>query len=170
MRVYIPATTSLLRVLAETSEFGTPPITAFAVTAGLREWYVDDDLEELEYAACLEAARASLHLLTVDPDAAPRRVVVAAELPDSAVTVRDDLDRGVVRIATPVSMQQITSVHVDDSDAEPAVRVAAAVVDAADLGDPDAENAVDDTEGFELAWYATQELGALLELLSRRSP
>jgi hypothetical protein len=170
VRVYIPATTSLLRVLIETSEFGTPPVTAFAVTAGLREWYVDDDLEELEYAATLEAARASLRLLAVDPDAAPRRVVVSAELPQAAVTVRDDLDRGVVRLASPVTVQQVASVHVDDSEAEPAVRVAAAVVDAADLGDSDAENAVDDTEGFELAWYATQELGPLLELIAQRAP
>jgi Family of unknown function (DUF6912) len=170
VRVYVPATTSLLRVLIETSEFGTPPVTAFAVTAGLREWYVDDDLEELEYAASLEAARASLRLLAVDPDAEPRRVVVSAELPEAAVTVRDDLDRGVVRLASPVTMQQVASVHVDDSDAEPAVRSAAAVVDAADLGDADAENAVDDTEGFELAWYATQELGPLLELIAKRAP
>ncbi len=170
MRVYIPATTSLLRVLIETSEFGTPSVTAFAVTAGLREWYVDDDLEELEYAATLEAARASLRLLAVDPDSAPRRVVVSAELPQAAVTVRDDLDRGVVWLAAPVTVQQVASVHVDDSEAEPAVRVAAAVVDAADLGDADAENAVDDTEGFELAWYATQELGPLLELMAQRAP
>jgi hypothetical protein len=165
VRVYVPATTSLLRMLVETSEFGTPPVTAFAVTAGLREWYVDNDIEELEYAASLEAARASLRLLAADPGAVPRRVVVTAEVPDTVVRVRDDLDRGVVRLASSVSMQQIASIHVDDADAEPAVRAAATVVDAADLGDPEAENAVDDTEGFELAWYATQELGALLELL-----
>ncbi len=167
MRVYLPATTSLLRGLVEDSELG-PPLTGFAVTPGLREWYLDDDVEELEYAASREAARASLRLIAVDRAAAPRRVVVAADLPDPAVTVRDDLDRGVVRLAAPVPMRQIASVHVDAADAEPAVRSAAAMIDAADLGDVDAENAVDDTEGFELAWYATQELDALLELLRER--
>jgi len=39
------------------------------------------------------------------------------------------------------------------------------VIDAADVGDTEAEDTVDDTEGFELAWYATQELGPLVELL-----
>jgi hypothetical protein len=165
----LPATTSLLCVLVETFSFGSAPLTAFAVTPGLREWYVDDDIEELEYAASREAARASLRLLAADPTSVPRRVVVAAELPDAGVAVRDDLDRGVVRLATPVSLQDIASVHVDDSDAEAAVRAAAAVIDAADLGDADAEEVVDDTEGFELAWYATQELGALLELLGARA-
>jgi hypothetical protein len=165
VRIYLPATVSLLRSLVDTSEFGTPPVTAFAVTPALREWYVDDDLEALEYAASNEAARASLRLLAVDAAAAPRRVVIAAELPDAAVTVRDDLDRGVVRLAAPVPMRQITSVHVDDVDAEPTVRAAAAVVDAADLGDEQAADQVDDTEGFELAWYATQEVAALLAAL-----
>jgi len=165
VRVYLPATTSLLRALVETSSFGTAPLTAFAVTPALREWYVDDDIEELEYAASLEAARASLRLLSADPSAAPRRVVIAADLPDDAVTIRDDLDRGVVRLAAPVSLRQVASVHVDDTDAEKAVRSAIAVIDAADVGDTEAEDAVDDTEGFELGWYATQELGALVELL-----
>jgi len=165
VRIYLPATVSLLRSLVDTSEFGTPPVTAFAVTPALREWYVDDDLDALEYAASNEAARASLRLLAVDPAAPPRRVVVAAELPDTAVTVRDDLDRGVVRLAAAVPMRQIVSVHVDDADAEATVRAAAAVVDAADLGDEQASDVVDDTEGFELAWYATQELPALLASL-----
>lgn len=165
MRVYLPGTVSLLRSLVDTSEIGPAPVTAFAVTPALREWYVDDDLEALEYAASNEAARASLRLLAVDPAAVPRRVVIAAELPEPAVTVRDDLDRGVVRLAQPVAMRQIASVHVDDADAEPAVRAAAAVVDAADLGDAEAEDRVDDTEGFELAWYATQEIPTLLASL-----
>jgi len=114
VRVYLPATTSLLRALVETSSFGAAPITAFAVTPALREWYVDDDIEELEYAASLEAARASLRLLSADPAAAPRRVVIAADLPDDLVTIRDDLDRGVVRLVAPVSLRQVASVHVDD--------------------------------------------------------
>ena len=53
---------------------------------------------------------------------------------------------------------------VDNSDAEPAVRAAIAVIDEADLGDEDAELTVGDA-GTTLAWYATQELPFLLELL-----
>jgi hypothetical protein len=164
--VYLPATTSALRRLVETAECGPAPLAAYAVTPGLREWYVDDDVESLEYAAMLEAARSSLRLLAADPVAAPRRVVIAAELPDAAVAVRDDLGVGVVRVANPVLLRQVASVHVDDDDAEPAVRAATAVIAAADVGDPDASDLVDDTVAFELAWYASQEIAALLGSLT----
>ena len=40
-----------------------------------------------------------------------------------------------------------------------------AVGDAADLGDPDAEFALGDAEDHDMAWYATQEIPFLLELL-----
>ena len=60
---------------------------------------------------------------------------------------------------------RMTAVHVDGPDAEDAVRAAAEVVDAADLGDPDAEFALGEAEDHELAWYAVQELPFLLELL-----
>ncbi len=156
----------MLRRLVETSECGPAPITAFAVTPGLREWYLDDDFESLEYAAMLEAARASLRLIVADPAAVPRRVVIAAELPDAVVAARDELGVGVVHVADPVSLQQVVSVHVDDDDAEPAIRAATAVIDAADLGDPDASDTLDDAEAFELAWYASQEIAALLGSLA----
>jgi len=38
-------------------------------------------------------------------------------------------------------------------------------VDAADLGDPDAEFVLGDVEDHDMAWYATQEIPFLLELL-----
>lgn len=160
MRVYLPATTSGLRALLAEGTLGAVPLTGFAVTPGLREHYVDDDLEELEYAALLEAARASLRLLESDPSSVPRRVVVAADVTD--LEVRDDLDRGVVRVTSAVPLAAIASIHVDDAEAEDAVRAAAAAIDAADLGDDAAADRVDDAEGFELSWYANQELGALL--------
>lgn len=168
MRSYLPASSTTLRRLLserrlEASE--DAPLTAFAVTPGLREWYVDDELEELEYAALAEAARASLRLLDSDPAAARRRVVIALDAPDAGVEVRDDLDRGVVRLRAPVALAQVASVHVDDADAEAAVSVAAAAVIAADLGEPEAQDRVDDADGYELAWYATQEIAALLESL-----
>lgn len=172
MRVYLPATTTLLRDLVETGRLGlgrpatdgpgAVAQTAFAVTPGLREWYVDDDVEALEYAAMSEAARASLRLIDGDPHAAPRRVVVSTDVPDDAVTVRDDLDRGVVEVRHAVQLAEIASVHVDDGDAEEAVSAAAAAITAADLGDSGAQDLVDDAEGFELSWYASQEVGRLL--------
>lgn len=167
MRVYVPATTTMLRELHETGVLGPPPLTAFAVTPGLREWYVrsdaDDDQEELEYAASVEAARGSLRLIDADDAAARRRVVVAVEVPDSSVEVRDDLDRGVVQLGAAVPLGDVASVHVDDADAEDTIAAAAEAVIAADLGDAGSQERVDDAEGFELSWYANQELAALLD-------
>jgi hypothetical protein len=152
-------------MLVRNGQLGSGPITAFAVTPGLREWYVDDDLEELEYAAMNEAARASLRLIDADPTAARRRVVIAMDASDRAVTVRDDVDRGVVHLAEPVTLGQIASVHIDDNDAAETITAAAAAVLAADLGDAAAQEAMDDAEGYELSWYATQEIAALLDSL-----
>lgn len=169
MRVYLPATTTVLRTLVEEGRLAGPH-TAFAVTPRLRRFYaVSDegaDAEELEYAALLAAARASLRLLDVDPTAARRRVVVAADLPDPAVTeVEDpDVDPGTVRVDAELRTRDVASAHVDGADAESDVRAAAAVVLEADLGSDDAQFTVDQAEGHELAWYATQEIGALLEL------
>jgi hypothetical protein len=162
VRVYLPATSTTLRTLLDRREL-TAPLTAFAVTPGLREWYVDEDNDELEYAALLEAARASLRLLDSDAGAAHRRIVLAADVSDAAVQVRDDLDRGVVHVVTPVPLGHVASVHVDDADAESAVGAAAAAITAADLGDEAAQDRVDDAEGFELSWYATQEIEHLLD-------
>lgn len=161
----MPSTSSGLRQLRTSGSLQPAPITAFAVTAALREWYVDDDIEELEYAAMLEAARASLRLIDADPTASRRRVVVAADVPDAVVTERDDLDRGVVRLSEPVALGAVASVHMDDAEAENAVAAAAEAMTAADLGEDAAQAVVDDAEGFELSWYASQELGALLEAL-----
>jgi hypothetical protein len=162
MRVYLPATSAVLRQLADIGTVGPPPLTAFAVTPALREWYLDDDLEALEYAAMSEAARASLRLLDADGTAARRRVVLAIEADDASVRIRDDLDRGVVHLAEAVPLAAVASVHADDAEAEAAVAAAAGAIVAADLGDPAAQELVDDAEGFELAWYANQEVGEFL--------
>lgn len=162
MRVYLPATSTVLASLAASGVLGPAPLTGFAVTPGLREYYLDDDLEALEYAAAAEAARAALRLIAADPGAAKRRLVISADVADGSVAVRDDLDRGVVRIAVEIPLAWCASVHADDADAEAVVAAAAEQIDAADLGDPAAEEVVDDAEGFELSWYATQEIGDLL--------
>src|ERR1035438_421630 len=59
MRVYLPATLPALADLLRTGEIGPVPLTGFAVTPALREWYASGDLEELEYVAMTHAARAS---------------------------------------------------------------------------------------------------------------
>jgi hypothetical protein len=164
VRVYVPATATILRDVLDMNELAAP-LTAFAVTPGLRERYRDDDLEELEYAALLEAARASLRLLDSDGSAARRRVVIALDAPEGSVHVRDDVDRGVVRLDSGVPIARIASVHADDADAEQAVAQAAAAIIEADLGDERSQERVDDAEGYELSWYATQEISALLDTL-----
>ncbi len=162
MRVYLPATVPMLRAALATGEFGSAPLTGFAVTPALREWYAAGDAEELEYAALTEAARASLRLLDVDQAAPQRRVVLAAEVPERAVTPLADLDRAAVRLAAAVPRAAWVSAHVDDPLAAEVIAVAAAAVVAADLGDDDAQFAVDEAEGCELQWYAVQELPGLV--------
>jgi hypothetical protein len=168
--VYLPATTTVLRTLEDDGRLSAP-LTGFAVTDSLRSFYARSDAaadtEELEYAALLAAARASLRLLDLDPLAARRRVVLAADVPEGAVTPVDDpdVDHGAVRIGEDVRLQQVASAHVDDAAAEDDVRAAVAVVLEADLGSEDAQFTVDQAEGHELAWYATQEIGPLLDLL-----
>ena len=169
MRVYIPATLPLLSELAKRGELGPGPLTAYAVTPGLREWYVEGDEEELEFAALTEAARAALRLLAADPLAPRRRVVVAAESTDAVVTPvgtpfsgADGIAPGEVRIDGVITLRDIASFHVDDASAEPTVGEAALVVGAADNGDQDAQFTVDGVEDYDLLWFATQELPDLI--------
>lgn len=163
MRVYLPGTIGLLRKLVTEGKLHPVGGTGFALTPALRESYVSGSTEELEYAALADAARASLRLLADDEKELPRRVVIAADVDE--VTIRPDLDAAVVKVSGPVVFDAVAAVHVDASEAEEAVRAAAAVIDAADLGDPDAEFALGDAEDHELAWYAPQELPFLIELL-----
>lgn len=170
MRVYLPATTTVLRALVDEGTLPGPH-TAFAVTPQLRQFYeisdADADAEELEYAALLAAARASLRLVDIDPTAARRRVVVAADVPDAAVQPIDDpdTDRGAVRVDAGIEVRDVASAHIDGADAEDDVRAAVNVVLEADMGSEDAQFVVDQAEGHELAWYASQEMGPALDLL-----
>ena len=170
MRAYLPATTTILRRLVD--EGALPgPHTAFAVTPELRRFYeiseAEADSEELEYAALLAAARASLRLIDVDPSAARRRVVVAADVPDAAVEPIDDpdTDRGAVRVDAEIRVRDVASAHIDGADAEEDGRAAVNVVLEADLGSEDAQFVVAQADGHERAWYASQELGPALDLL-----
>lgn len=178
LRVYIPATIPILRQLVDDREFFPLGATAFAVTPALREAYAAGDDDELAEVAMQEAARASLRLIAADRDGldeataegdpapdAPvyRRAVIAADV--TGAKLRPDLDDAVVKLAGPITYDQVASVHVDLAEAEPQVAKAVEVIDAADLGDPDAEFVLGDAEDHQLAWYATQELPFLLDLL-----
>ena len=164
MRVYFPSTLSGLRALLDTGSLGQPPLPGYAVTPALREWYAEGDLEELEYATLSLAARASVRLLDADQDAVRRRVVVVAEVDDSAITPAGHVDRAAVKVASDVPLQLVQAVHVDDPAAIEDVTVAADAVIEADLGSEDAAFRVEQAEGHELQWYATQEIGPLVEL------
>ncbi|RRR48675.1 hypothetical protein EHH44_01180 [Mycolicibacter terrae] len=169
MRVYIPATLAMLTQLVADGSLRPVSGTAFAVTPALRESYAHGDDEELAEVALGEAALASLRLLaTADPapggETLPtRRAVLVAEV--EPVTARPDLDAAVVRLPGPVEIGEVVAAYVDNAAAEPAVRAAVAAIDDADLGDEDAELTVGDAQDHDLAWYATQELPFLLELL-----
>jgi hypothetical protein len=110
------------------------------------------------------AAKASVRLLDADPDAVRRRVVVVAEVADDAVQLAPHVDRAAVRVSSAVPLRDVKAVHVDDTDAIPDVTVAADAVVEADLGSEDAAFRMEQAEGHELGWYATQEIGPLLEL------
>ncbi|MFJ6656212.1 DUF6912 family protein [Streptomyces sp. NPDC091377] len=167
MRVYVPLTLSGLAEAYRTGELGAGPFVAYAVTPGLREWYLSDDIEELEYAALSRAALASLRLIAADPDAVRRRVVLAVDVPDGKAVA--DPDRGLepgalgeVRVDGAVALARAAAVHVDAGDAEADVSAAADALGAADQGDDDARFVVDGAEDHELLWFATQEIPQLV--------
>jgi len=96
-------------------------------------------------------------------DALARRAVISADV--EGARLRPDLDAAVVRLSRPVQLSEVAAVHVDGAEAEDAVRAAVRVIDEADMGEHDAEFVLGEAADHELAWYATQELPFLLELL-----
>jgi hypothetical protein len=170
MRVYVPTTLNALAQAHAEGTLGESPLRAYAVTPALREWYLSDDIEELEYAALMRAAQSSLRLLAEDPKSPRRRVVVALDVPDREVTLQVDAEHehaaalGAVTLVLPLRIAKAASVHADADDAEVREDIAAAAeaVAAADTGDEDARFTVDGAEDHELLWYAVQEIPGLL--------
>ncbi len=165
IQVYVPATLAMLQQLVADGSLWPVNGTVFAVTPTLREAYAQGDDDELAEVALQEAALASLRLLANDEDEKlpPRRAVLTAEVDDAIY--RPDLDDAVVRLSAPIVMDQVVAAYVDNVAAEPAVSAAIAVIDAAELGDEDADLVVGDAQDHDLAWYANQELPFLLDLL-----
>ncbi|MFJ9343724.1 DUF6912 family protein [Streptomyces sp. NPDC101733] len=166
MRVYVPLTLTGLAEAHQAGELGPAPLRAYAVTPGLREWYVSDDVEELEYAALGRASEASLRLLAADGAAPRRRIVVAVDVDDTAAVAvpgDDEAALGQVTLAAPVRLAVAAAVHTDVYDAERDVAAAAEAIGAADAGDDGARSAVDGAADHELLWFGVQEIPGLLK-------
>ena len=167
MRVYLPCTLPALARAVAAGELGPGPLTGYAVTPALIEWYASGDTEELEYVALTEAARASLRMLADDRAdgraVVGRRVVIAAEVTDDAVRGGAELEeRARVRVCGPIPLAHVASVHIDDVSATPDIEAAIDAQQRVDRDDDDARFTVDGAEANELMWYATQEIPDLL--------
>jgi hypothetical protein len=174
MRVYVPSTLPLLDAACHAAEIGPAPMTVYAVTPALREWYSQGDDEELEYAAMAQAAKASVGLLAADPGAPRKRVVIACEV--SALPPADGsvhLGDARLELHVVIPWAAVAAVHLDADSAVDVVGKAAELWDVArgDTANPDHEDAVfalDSCEGEDLLWYATQEIPDLLAAEDRR--
>jgi hypothetical protein len=168
MRVYLPMTLPALSVAHASGTIAAAgrPLCAHAVTPAVREWYIDGDQEELEYAALTEAAQTSLRLLAADPAAPRRRVVVAADVPDAAVHQAVGAGTGArsaVTVDGQVEVAWVASVHLDETEAEATVSAAVSALPAADAGDDDAQFMLGEVEGCDLLWYDVTEIPDLIQ-------
>src|SRR5215475_460935 len=108
MRVYLPMTLAELGSALVAGQVGPAPVVGFAITPALREWYASGDLEELEYVAMMQTARTSLRILHIDTKTPRRRIVLAAELPESLISVRNGIDKaGQVIMTLPVMLADV---------------------------------------------------------------
>ncbi|HWS58522.1 MAG TPA: hypothetical protein VN257_08285 [Actinotalea sp.] len=156
MRIYLPSTLSELGATA-----GLPPRLVHAVTPALRLALPDEDEEGLEYAAQLLAADDSLERIDHDR-AAPRRVVVAADVPEAlveSVEVGEAYVPSLVRLTTTIGWDDVACAHVDERAAEADVRAAVGGDDAA------AERLAE----RDLLWYDVSELGRLASTAGPRA-
>lgn len=183
MRVYVPLTIAGLGRLLDGT--GLPPgQVAYAVTDELAQWWAQGwadgasagtpgaAVEELEYAAMLQAAAASLDLLdpvAVADGAEPaRRVVLVADV-DAIGTHIDDVP-GATQLVAELAFAEVVAVHVDTADADGSVRAGVAAL--ADDGAPAShvELVLADLVDHDLAWYAADEAAGLLDDLSECRP
>ncbi|WP_273416313.1 DUF6912 family protein [Corynebacterium appendicis] len=164
MRVYIPATFAMLKELDADGEIHARSGWGFAATPALVEFFTSGDEEEIEAVAFDDAALASLRLLAIgdEPDFPHRRVVISV---DVDATPQPDMGESVVKLSEAITREDVAAIHVDIAAAEEATKKATELIDAADLGDQDAELAVGDAQDNYLAFYHPDELPFLVELL-----
>ncbi|HVE64750.1 MAG TPA: hypothetical protein VNB94_13240 [Mycobacteriales bacterium] len=160
MRVYVATTLAGLQELIDT---GVVPADGrmHGVTPALRESFAEADAEELEYAALTAAARDSLHALAANADAPRRRVVIAAEVPERAATPTNESPSRVT-VSASLGRSDVAAVHVDDVAATETIAAAVGALADAESGDDEASAVVEDAAGWELMWFATQEIEDLL--------
>lgn len=153
MRIYLPATLLDLAPTVAGGRLALGPRRAHAVTPALRALFPDDEDEGLEYAAQLAAADDSLDLIGRTPSAPQRRLVLAADVDDAAVSIAVDPEAApsAVEIASEVPWDAIVCGHVDEPAAEPDVAAALTGDDAA----------VEHLDAHDLLWYDASELGAI---------
>lgn len=153
VRAYVPSTVGALAGLVEVGLLRTGGL-GFAVTDAVRADDPDADVDEWEFRAFLDAAAASLALLSdaaSGPDPVLRRVVVSVDV--DAATVDPARSAGPSAVALPgeVGRGQVASVHVDGVEA-------AQQVGRALEGGP--TGVLDD---LALEWFDVSELSALLD-------
>lgn len=172
MRVFIPATHSMLADFARDSAMPIRSGVVFGLTQAVRDFYTSGDDEELEYTAFLDAARASLRLLATEDESGAqeafpdRRVVISADIPDDNLAADPVSGDSVLRVSpAQLKLPQLRAIHVDDEAAEEKTRKAKECIDAADLGDEAAELALGDCEDQLMSWYDSKELGVLVDLM-----
>ncbi|WJZ01922.1 DUF6912 family protein [Corynebacterium freiburgense] len=166
MRVYIPATFPMLGELHDAGVLNVRSGWGFAVTPALRDFYISGDEDEIAHSAFDDAARASIRLLQIGVDAFPhRRVVVSVEVPDAQVVLEPEMGESVVKLSpAQIGLDQVAAIHVDIEENEAATARAIELIDAADLGDEDAELQVGDALDNLMAWYDPIELPLLVAL------
>ncbi|WP_324652613.1 DUF6912 family protein [Georgenia sp. H159] len=160
MRIYLPATSADLSRPA-----GVPPRWGHAVTAELRRALPDEEEEALEATAMMAAADESIVHLRASSSAVPRRVVIAADISESAVVVPerarpwrvgDDQLPSAVDVRMTVPWADVASIHVDGPAATE--DVAAAVDD---------DDALDRAAEHDLLWHDIVEREVLARELRR---
>lgn len=158
----------MLSELAANGKIAVRSGWGFALTPALRDFFESGDTEEIEAVAFDHAAEASLRLLaTGEQQRFPhRRVVISIDVADTAAKPEPDYGESVVKLDPPsFELAQVAAIHVDLAEAEAATAKAVAAIDAADLGDADADLIVGDAQDNFMAWYDPTELNALVELL-----
>lgn len=176
MRVYLPTTLAGLSRLAGSGGMGHD-LPGFSVTDQLARWWADGggvraDIEELEYAATVQAATASLQLLDATAVAGgtepARRIVVVAEAAGFVAAEHVNVDEsapGAGTLPGPLLIADVVAVHVDTPDASAAVRTAVAALADAAAPTSHVDLVLDELADHQLAWYAPDEIGQVLARL-----
>ncbi len=143
MRIYIPASATDL------TASDLQPSQVHGVTPALRAALPGEDDEVLELVALLAAADESVQLLAGRGDA-PRRVVLAADVPDDALrsAPEEAIETALIPVE-PIPWSRVVSLHVDEEEA-------AAEIAAAAAGDADAFERSGERD---LLWFDVTERG-----------